>query len=155
MAESAEQFFQSAEFFRRLCFGEELLKFRRVTVLARRPPRALHSLGMIIFSQDRFPTNPLRIIQDARFLLIPGVLQQFEKRKQKEVRDYSLFAAGRIPIGRRFGERRSQSRRLDCRNIDRRNRSCQRFNRERFFAISYSVEATRSPQSTSASLPTR
>src|SRR5262249_42856426 len=78
------------------------------------------------------PTNPLRVIEDTRFLLIPGVLQEFKKRKQKKVRDHSLIATGRIPIGRRFGECRSQSRRFHCRNIDRRNRGRKRFNRERF-----------------------
>src|SRR5215831_9260789 len=91
----AEQFVQSAELFRRRCFRKELLKFRRITVLARRPPRPLHSLGVIIFSQHRFPTNPLRLIEDARFLLIPRVLQEFEKGKEKEVRDHPFFATGR------------------------------------------------------------
>src|SRR5262245_48439700 len=128
----AKQFLQTAERFRWLCFGKELLKFRRITVFARRPPRPLHSLGVIIFSQHRFPTNPLRLIEDARFLLIPRVLQEFEKRKQKEVRDHPFFATGRTPIRRCFGERRSKSRRLHCRNIDRRNRGRERFNGECF-----------------------
>src|SRR5215831_4198472 len=52
-AGSVEQFSQCAELFRRLCFGKELLKFRRITVLARWPPRPLHSLGMIILAQQR------------------------------------------------------------------------------------------------------
>jgi len=35
----------------------------------------LHSIGVIIFSQHHFPTNPLCLIEDARFLLIPPVLK--------------------------------------------------------------------------------
>src|SRR6266849_1583514 len=59
-----------------------------------RPPYPTHSLGVIIFSEHCLPSKPLRLIKDACFLQVPGVLQQFKKREQKVVRHNSLFATG-------------------------------------------------------------
>lgn len=90
----------------------------RIGVGPRRPPHLLHA-GAVIVDADRvFPALPLPGFQRARFLLIPGRLDQLEITEQEEVRDDALVAAGRLPVLHRLGERRAHRRVLHRGHID-------------------------------------
>src|SRR5262249_6678135 len=93
---------------RRLCERKKFLEFRGVRVFATRPPDTTDTVGMVIFSKQRLPSDPLRLVENACFLLIPGVLQKLKERKQKEMCNDSFFAGGGTPIRSRLGQRRTK-----------------------------------------------